>query len=92
MTVPPDTAATLVLEEYQLTPLVLAVSVAVLPAARVSEEEEMPVGVPFLTVSTQLPTPPFSEAVTVVVPAALAVSTPFWSMTATEVFELFHSG
>ena len=65
---------------------------AVLPAARVSVFAEMPVETPFLTVMTQLPTPPFSEAVTVVVPADLAVSTPFWSMVATDGFELRHSG
>ena len=77
VTVPPLTVATFLLDENQLTPLVFAVSFEVLPAARVSVVGEMPVAVPFLTVSLQVPVPPSSEALITAVPAFLAVTMPF---------------
>ena len=91
VTVPPLTVATLVFDDDQLT-LVLAVSFAVFPAARVRFAEEMPVDVPFDTLNLHTATPPFSETLIFAVPAAFAVTIPFWSTVATELFELDQTG
>ena len=86
------TEAIFVRDELHLTPLVFALRFAVVPLMSVIELWDIPVDEPDNTVNLQLADSEFSEAVIVVVPAAFAVTIPFWSIAATLVLELVHFG